>query len=45
VSGLGASLGGAEGSYCAGDGHKGTVDYLVSVFGVVLGAYKQSSRG
>ena len=45
MSGLGVDLVGAEGSDCAGDGHKCAVDYLVSVFGVMLGAYEQPSRG
>ena len=45
VTGLGGGLVGAEGSDCAGDGHEGAVDDLVGVFGVVLGAQKQSSRG
>jgi hypothetical protein len=45
MSGLSVGLLGAEGSNCGRNRHKGAVDNLVSVFGVVLGAHKQSSRG
>lgn len=40
VSGLGAGLGFAKGGDRARNWHKGAVDYLMSVFGIVLDAQK-----
>lgn len=44
MSGLSVGLFGAEGRDCAGHGYECTVDYLVSVFSVMLGTYEQPSR-